>query len=230
MDAVHHASGPITILIAVAVRLYREGLAETLSSRPHFRVEGTVGTALEAQAALRALKPAVVIVDVTLDGGRSTIQALRAESETSHIIAFAVREDVSTIIDLAAAGANGFVTASGSVAELVEAIERVAEGELLCSPRLASQLLRRAAHQINTTEHVAGPALTSREQQVFSLLQQGSSNKEIAATLHIAEATVKNHVHHLLEKLRVGSRGQAAAIGRTPMKVALEPTASRRAV
>jgi len=228
MEAVHHEKAPITILIAVAVRLYREGLAATLNSKQHFRVAGTVGTPLEAQAALRELQPDVVIVDVALDDSRSMIRALRAENDRSHIIAFAVREDVSTIIDYAAAGADGFVTASGSVADLVEAIERVAAGELLCSPRLAAQLLRRAAHQTSAAEHIAGPVLTSREQQVFSLLKQGSSNKEIATTLNIAEATVKNHAHHLLEKLRVGTRGQAAAMGRRPLKAALEQPASPR--
>lgn len=231
MEAVHHADAPITILIAVAVRLYREGLAATLSAKSHFRVEGTVATPLEAQVAIRELQPDVVIVDVALEDGHSLIRTLHAENATSHILAFAVREDISTIIDYAAAGADGFVTASGSVAELVEAIERVAAGELLCSPRIAAQLLRRAAHQANrSAEHIAGPILTSREEQVFSLLKEGSSNKAIATTLNIAEATVKNHVHHVLEKLRVGTRGQAAATGGRQLKVTLEQSASPRRV
>ena len=228
MLASNHAGAAITILIAISVRLYREGLATTLTSKPHFRVESTVGTPLEAQAALRELQPDVVIVDVALDDGPGLIRTLRAENATSHIIAFAVREDVSTIIEYAAAGADGFVTANGSVAELVEAIERVAAGELLCSPRIAAQLLRRAAHQTaRSSEFVASPILTSREEQVFALLKQGQSNKEIASTLNIAEATVKNHVHHVLEKLQVSTRGQAAAATR-PLGVALEPSAARR--
>ena len=225
----NHASAVITILIAISVRLYREGLATTLNSKPHLRVESTVGTPLEAQAALRELQPDVVIVDVALDEGPGLIRALRAANATSHIIAFAVREDVSTIIEYAAAGADGFVTANGSVAELVEAIERVAAGELLCSPRIAAQLLRRAAHQTRRSpDVVAGPILTSREEQVFALLKQGQSNKEIASTLNIAEATVKNHVHHVLEKLQVNTRGQAAAAASRPLGVALAPSAARR--
>jgi two-component system, NarL family, nitrate/nitrite response regulator NarL len=229
MLAPNHAGAAITILIAISVRLYREGLATTLNAKPHFRVESTVGTPLEAQAALRELQPDVVIVDVALDDGPGLIRTLRAANATSHIIAFAVREDVSTIIEYAAAGADGFVTANGSVAELMEAIERVAAGELLCSPRIAAQLLRRAAHQTTrSTSLVAGPILTSREEQVFALLKQGQSNKEIASTLNIAEATVKNHVHHVLEKLQVSTRGQAAAAATRPLGVALEPSAVRR--
>jgi DNA-binding NarL/FixJ family response regulator len=229
MESVNQARAPITILIAVAVRLYREGLAATLNAREHLRVTATAGTPLEAQLAIRDLQPDVVIVDVALDEVRSVMRALRTESAKSHILAFAVREDVTTIIDYAAAGADGFVTANGSVAELVEAIERIAAGELLCSPRIAAQLLRRAAHQTpRAAECGSGPILTSREQQVFLLLRQGRSNKEIATTLHIAEATVKNHVHHVLEKLRVGTRGQAAATGAVPPQAALEQRLSPR--
>jgi DNA-binding NarL/FixJ family response regulator len=231
MDSVNHARAPITILIAVAVRLYREGLAATLNAQPHLRIEGTAGTPLEAQAVVRSLQPDVVIVDVSLEEVLNLMRALRAESSRSRILAFAVREEITTILDYAEAGADGFVTANGSVAELVEAIERTAAGELLCSPRIAAQLLRRAAHHASCpAEHAFGPILTGREQQVFSLLKQGQSNKEIATTLNIAEATVKNHVHHVLEKLQVTTRGQAVATGAPPLKAALEPrTSSRRA-
>lgn len=203
---------PIKVLIAVSVRLYREGLATTLNAQEHLRIEGTVGTPLEAQAAVRRLQPDVVIVDISFEGALNVMRELRVESSKSRILAFAVREDITAILDYAEAGADGFVTANGSVTELVEAIERTAAGELLCSPRIAAQLLRRAAQQTNRAAgHAAGPILTNREQQVFSLVKQGQSNKEIGATLNIAEATVKNHVHHVLQKLQVSTRGRAAA-------------------
>jgi len=194
--------------------LYREGLAAMLNAQGNLRVSGTAGTGLEAQSAVRNLQPDLVIVDVSLDDVFGLMRLLRAESSTTRILAFAVREDISSIVDYAEAGADAFVTPNGSVADLVEAIERTAVGELLCSPRIAAQLLRRAAHQANRlTEDSAAPILTVREQQVFLLMKQAKSNKEIATTLNIAEATVKNHVHHVLEKLHVGSRGQAMATG-----------------
>jgi two-component system nitrate/nitrite response regulator NarL len=228
MAVVTNAREPITILIAVAVRLYRDGLAATLQAQQHLRIAGTAATSLEAQAAVRDLQPDVVVIDVSLEDVRNLMRALRAESPKSHILAFAVREEITTILDYAEAGADGFVTANSSLAELVEAIERTTAGELLCSPRIASQLLRRAAHQPNRSAEAIGPILTSREQQVFSLLKQGRSNKEIGTTLSIAEATVKNHVHHVLEKLQVTTRGQAVAAGLPTLKAALGPrTASR---
>jgi two-component system, NarL family, nitrate/nitrite response regulator NarL len=207
---------PITIIVAVAVRLYREGLASTLEAYTHLRIEGTAATPVDAQAAVCARQPAVIIVDVGLEDVLGLMRTLRALSPNTRIVAFAVREEISAILDYAEAGADGFVTANSSVAELVEAIERTAAGELLCSPRIAAQLLRRAAHRPSLSPDTSSPGLTHREQQVLSLLKQGHSNKEIASALKIAEATVKNHVHHVLEKLQVTTRGQAAASVPTP--------------
>jgi DNA-binding NarL/FixJ family response regulator len=218
---------PITIIVAVAVRLYREGLAATLATQHHFRIKGTAGTPLDTQVAVRALQPTVIIVDVSLEDVLGLMRTLHAESPNSRILAFAVREEIATILDYAEAGADGFVTANGSMADLVEAIERTAAGELMCSPRIAAQLLRRAAHQARRSPEPVDTLLTRREQQVLSLLRQGRSNKEIATVLNIAEATVKNHVHHVLEKLQVATRAQAAAsIVLPPIKAELKPRTS----
>ena len=203
---------PISILIAVAVRLYRDGLAGALSGHKDLRITGTAATSVDAHAAVRVLQPDVVVVDVSLDDALGLMRALRAERPQCHILAFAVQEDISTILEYAQAGADGFVTANGSMVELIEAIERTAAGELLCSPRMAAELLRRATgHLKHQAERDVARVFTIREQQVFSLLKQGRSNKEIAVTLHIAEATVKNHVHHILEKLQVSTRSEVAA-------------------
>jgi two-component system nitrate/nitrite response regulator NarL len=221
---------PIRLLIAVAVRVYRDGLAATLSEQSHLRIDGTAATPLETQRAARELQPDVVIVDVSFQGILDLFRALRVDSEKSRILAFAVEEDLTTILNYVAAGAHGFVTANGSVEELVESVERALIGEALFSPRLAAQLLRQAAHlHGNQAAHAVDRILTSREQQVWSLLKQGRSNKEIARELTIAEATVKNHVHHVLEKLQVSTRGQAAAAGPPLLKATLTPRASHRA-
>ncbi|MGE3512420.1 MAG: LuxR C-terminal-related transcriptional regulator [Vicinamibacterales bacterium] len=213
MEQSGNARRPITLLVAVAVRLYRDGLAAVLQARSHLRIVGAVSTAPEARAISRSLAPDVIIVDVSMDDALALMRAASSESPTSRILAFAVREELDAILDYAHAGADGFVTANGSATELVEAVERTAAGELLCSPRMAAQLLRRAACEANRSDDGAGSGLTGREIQVFSLLKQGRTNKEIAAGLNIAEATVKNHVHHLLEKLHVSTRAQAIASG-----------------
>src|SRR5262245_27028152 len=177
MEANRQSREPITVVVAVAVRLYREGLATTLNAQDHLRILDAAGTFLDARAAICDRQPDVVIVDVGLDDAMDLMRAVRTESAKSRVLAFAVREEITAILSYAEAGADGFVTASSSVAELVEAIERTAAGELLCSPRIAAQLLRRAAHQTAPSPETAGPFLTNREQQVFSLLKQGRSNK-----------------------------------------------------
>jgi two-component system nitrate/nitrite response regulator NarL len=211
METGSQAPQPISVLIAVAVRLYRDGLARALNEQKHLRLAGTVATSLEAQEAVRALQPQVVLIDVAVGDALGLMRTLRAEQPKSRILALAVQEEISSILDYAEAGAHGFVTANGSITDLVKAIESTAAGELLCSPRIAADLLRRATQSTRQQTHpFVGRSFTLREQEVLSLLQEGRSNKEIASALHIAEATVKNHVHHLLEKLQVTTRTQAA--------------------
>jgi len=230
MDTSVEQHRPISVLIAVAVRLYRDGLAMMLSEHKHLRLAGAVATSMDARAAVRELKPDVVVVDVSLDDVLHLMRTLSAEQPKSRMLAFAVQEEISTILEYAEAGADGFVTANGSIAELAEAIELAAAGELLCSPRIAADLLRRAARrEKQQTEQGVARLFTVREQQVFSLLKQGRSNKEIASSLRIAEATVKNHVHHVLEKLQVPNRGQAAAANPSSLRAAIGRSSNYRA-
>jgi DNA-binding NarL/FixJ family response regulator len=208
-----HRDEKIRVLIVIDVRLYREGLAATLRDHERLTVVATAADRAAALDAAREAKPDLVIVDVALADALELMRELRGETPTIRLVAFAVEDDVSAILDCAEAGAAGFVTANASIEELVIALERVYEGELACSPRMAAELLRSAVARKEPPPPPA-PApngLTSRERQVLGCLQQGLSNKEIAASMCIAEATVKNHVHRLLEKLQVSSRWRAAA-------------------
>ena len=220
----------ITIVVAVAVRLYREGLVAVLSAHDRLLVEATAGDAVELRDAAARYRPDVIVLDVSLDDALAVTRGVRADEHHSRILAFAVKEDIGTILDYAEAGADGFVTVNSSADDLVEAIQRVAAGELLCSPRIAAQLLRRAVHHPRPAGAPLSLAdLTHREQQVYSLLKKGRSNKEIGIALCIAEATVKNHVHHLLEKLNVSTRGQAVAAPMHGTTAGLEFPGSSRA-
>lgn len=207
-----------TVLIVVAVRLYREGLVAALRAHPQLAIHETSGAAGEVLARARALQPDVVVVDVSRPGFCELVRSLRADDSSARVLAFAVDQQIDAILEFATAGADAFFDSNGSLAELVEAIERTANGELLCSPRVAAQLFRQAAQQAGRelppgalAAH-ADARLTRRERQVLDLLKQGRSNKEIASQLRIAEATVKNHVHNVLEKMQVSTRGKAAAV------------------
>ena len=115
-----------------------------------------------------------------------------------------VLEDAG-VVDAVRAGAIGYLLKDTDAHELRRAIKAAAAGQVQLSPQAAARLLR----EVRTPEKSAEP-LTERETDVLRLLAQGKSNKEIARTLHIAEQTVKTHVSHLLDKLGVPSRTQAA--------------------
>src|SRR5262245_28521015 len=142
----------------------------------------------------------------------AAVREMAARAPLVKIVALAVREDEQDLVTCAAAGVAGYVTRGASVDDLIQALDGVARGELLCSPQTAATLWRRLAafaRGDGAGEHAN--LLTPREREIGTLLEAGLSNKEIAVRLGIEVATVKNHVHNVLEKLQVHRRAQAAA-------------------
>ena len=202
----------IRVLIVADVRLYREGLAASLVSREQLLVIAACASRADALAQLERLSVDVVVVDMASRESLELIADLRRLRASAKILAFAVEEVTSEILDCAEAGAAGYVTVDASIDELVSAIESIARDELVCPPRIAATLFCHVAGRSERSMRgVERRPLTSRERQVLHLIQEGYSNKEIAQKLNISEPTVKNHVHNLLDKLQVTSRTQAAA-------------------
>lgn len=201
----------LRVFVSADVRLYREGLAAALP-KDRFTLIGTSSTRAEATVQAAHLRPDVLIVDIGMAEAFDLIREIKSDVPSVRVIAFAVDDDLRSVIKCAEAGAAGYVPVSGGIDDLVHVIEHAVGGELLCSPRVAAELFRRVGEhgRQSRLDEAEGPPLTSREHQVLSLLRQRLSNKEIAAALNISEATVKNHVHHLLEKLHVADRAQAA--------------------
>ena len=123
------------------------------------------------------------------------------------------------MLPLAEAGIAGWVTREASVDDLRATVASAAAGEAVFSPRLAASLLRRVA-ALASERRVGAQAtpLTRRQREILALIDEGLSNKEIARRLSIEVATVKNHVHNILEKLEVTRRAEAAALVREPMR------------
>jgi two-component system nitrate/nitrite response regulator NarL len=210
-----HAIG---VIIVADVRLYREGLVASLAGRAHLHVMTASSSREDACARVRELRPDVVVVDIATRESLELIHDLRGEAAPVKVLAFAVEDVTMDILDCAEAGAAGYVTADASVDDLVAAIERIAREELVCSPRIAATLFGRISERAGRWPAGASRTntLTSRERQVLDSIRQGHSNKEIAQKLNIAEPTVKNHVHSLLEKLEVTTRAQAVARATLP--------------
>jgi two-component system, NarL family, nitrate/nitrite response regulator NarL len=204
--------GQLSAVVVASVRLYREGLAEALARMGQVRIVATCAAADAAKAMIDELGPDTAIVDISMPDALDLIRQMRAKAVGTRVIAFGIEEDIWKILDCAKAGAAGYVTANASIDELLSAMRRAVAGELLCTPQVAAELFRCIGEMVDGAGSTdASLPLTPRELQVFGCVQQGLSNKEIAAALSIAESTVKNHVHHLLEKLQVETRGQAAA-------------------
>jgi two-component system, NarL family, nitrate/nitrite response regulator NarL len=202
----------IRLLIVAEVRLYRDGLTEVFTREDDVEVVATAADAGEGLARAAELEPDVALVDLGVHEAVEYARALGAAAPGAKMIALAVREVVDEVVVLAEAGVAGYVTREQSLDELVAAVRSVAAGETLCSPWLAATLLRRVAELAR--DRVASPAaarLTAREREIVALIDDGLSNKEIAARLRIELPTVKNHVHHILEKLDVRRRAEAAA-------------------
>jgi DNA-binding NarL/FixJ family response regulator len=187
-------------------------LAESLCNYEEIDVIGVFGDGNETLARLRELRPSVILLDTTFSGSMDLLRAVVREVPDSYTVALALGETESEIIDWAEAGVSGYVTRDASIAELVMVIERVTRGEVLCSPRVAGSLFRRVSALASEGRTTSPPArLTAREWEIVELINEGLSNKEIAARLVIELATVKNHVHNILAKLNVARRGEAAA-------------------
>jgi len=202
----------IRVLVVAGVRLYREGMAASLRERKEIQVVGMAGSFDEAVTLTMALRPHVIALDVGVDSSLAIIRTIRAECPSSRVVAFALSESDQEILACAEAGVSGYVSTECSIDELVLSIECAARGELRCAPKTAAVLMQRLATLADSPpKPAAAPSLTIREREIASFIEHGLSNKQIAAKLCIEIATVKNHVHNILDKLNVATRGEAAA-------------------
>jgi two-component system nitrate/nitrite response regulator NarL len=199
------------VFILSDVRLYREGLALCLSRQSTLAILGVGDHSAAALAEVIERKPDVIVLDVADPRSFDFAKALRVHLPVVKMVAFAVGDVEQEVLACAAAGFAGYVARDGSEGDLVAAIENAHRGELCCSPRMASVLFNQVAVLSVSHPVAAEPHLTRRERQILEFLARGLSNREIAREMRIGGATVKNHVHNVLEKLRVRRRGEAAA-------------------
>lgn len=203
---------PIRVLIVADIRLYREGLAQLLAREPQFQVVAAVARGDEALALVRQAVPDIALLDLGMPGGVEVMTVVREAAPGVRLVALAVAELDDVVLACAEAGAVGYVPRDASAQDLIAVLRGVACGEALCSPRIAGTLFRRvAALSGSRGSALAHTRLTGREREIVRLVDRGFSNKEIARDLGIEVATVKNHVHNILEKLNVHRRGEAAA-------------------
>jgi two-component system nitrate/nitrite response regulator NarL len=208
---------PVRLLVVDDHTLFRRGLVALLAAEPSLQVVGEAGDAAEAVRKAQALRPDLVLLDNHLPGatGIQALAELKGASPGTKIVLLTVSEDEHDLQAALRAGANGYLLKTIEGDALAPAIQRVMRGEPVISPELLGKLV--AALQAPglsvpppAAPALAGPALSPREQEVLRQIARGASNKAIARSLEIAETTVKIHVQHILRKLGVSSRVQAA--------------------
>ena len=177
---------------------------------------------------IRELDPDVVLLDVHLPdgGGHAVIAQVAPERPGVRFLALSVSDAAEDVIDVIRAGARGYVTKTISGAELVDAINRTADGDAVFSPRLAGFVL----DAFRSGEAAVDPeldTLTAREREVLQLIARGYRYKEIAARLHLSVKTVESHVSAVLRKLQLSSRHELtrwAAERRLDLPVVVRPS------
>jgi two-component system nitrate/nitrite response regulator NarL len=205
----------IRVFVVSNVRLHRDGLAQALLRYGQLEVVGTAPASAEVPEEIREQRPDAVLLDNAIAGGLSMVRAIVEQVPSTKVVVFAVAEADAQVIACAEAGAAAYVPTDASVEDLVVMLESAVRGELMCSPRVAATLFNRLATLASARENWHDrPPLTGREVEIMRLIDQGLSNKEIGRRLSIETATVKNHVHNILEKLHVHRRGEAAAYAR----------------
>jgi DNA-binding NarL/FixJ family response regulator len=201
----------ITATVVSPIRIHRESLVKVLTSIDGVEVIASVRVWQQLATSAIVSEPDVVIVDgVDAEGGPGSIEALAHTFPTSRVLVVGLPE--TEIVSCAEAGMAGYVTPEASTIELAQALEAGMRGELECPARVAASLARRVAVlAADQRGEETSERLTRREIEILSLLSKGFCNKEIASTLCIELATVKNDVHNLLAKLQLRGRAQAGA-------------------
>ena len=204
----------IRVLLADDHTLFRKGLAELLEQRGGVTVVGMAASAREALAMFAQVSPDVVITDLNMppDGGLGLLRDLRREKWAGPILILTVSDAEEDLTAALKAGAQGYLLKDMEPDDVVDAVQRALRGETVIAPALTLKLvnLLQGGGSPATAKADALKQLTAREREILTYLAQGLSNKAIARSLDISHDTVKLHVRHILAKLNLTSRVEAA--------------------
>jgi DNA-binding NarL/FixJ family response regulator len=201
----------LDIVVADDHTLMRHGLCKILESQPDWRVVGQASTGREAVHLVTQVRPDIAILDIgmqQLNGIEATRQIVR-RLPSLHVLILSMHSEEAYITQALQAGARGYLLKDSADVELIRAVTCVATGKSFFSPAVARVMLddyvRHLAHKGIVDRY---DALSEREREIFQLIAEGNSNKEIAELLHVSPTTVETHRGHILQKLDIHSTAE----------------------
>jgi two-component system response regulator DevR len=204
----------LRVLVVDDHEVVRAGLRAVLESEEGIQVIGEAGTTREAVEKAHALKPDVVLLDVRLGeegdvGGIEACRDIRSDLPQTRVLMFSSYGETETVVSSLLAGASGYLMKNVGRSQLISALRAVGQGESLLDPSVTKPVLDRLV-ELSASAKKDDP-LSDREKEVLLLVAKGRTNREIAEALVISEHTARNHVTHILDKLGLSRRSEAAA-------------------
>ena len=202
---------PQSILIVDDHPLFRKGVIQLIQAAPEFRFVGEAASGHEGIALARSLHPDMILLDLNMKdmNGVEVLKALKDEGLDSRIVMLTVSDQAEDLMAALQAGADGYLLKDMEPEDLMHQLAEAARGKITISERL-TQLLVASLRDKSRPTPLAEAGLTEQESRILEQLIDGKSNKLIARDMGIAEGTVKVHVKHLLKKLNLRSRVEAA--------------------
>ncbi len=203
---------PARLVIADDHELARAGLRTMLTGQRGLELVGEAATGREALTLCRRLQPDLALIDVRMpeQDGLATCCAIKQECPATSVILVTMHENPEYLLEALRAGAAGYLLKDLSQRELITAVQGVLRGESMLNKELVIRLLQQLPGETAYQEGLPMGRLSPREREVLQLLAQGQTNREIARNLTVSVSTVKIHVEHILAKLGVSDRTQAA--------------------
>jgi two-component system nitrate/nitrite response regulator NarL len=204
-------STPQTLLIVDDHPLFRKGVIQLIQAAPEFRFVGEAASGGEGIELARRLQPDMILLDLNMKdmNGVEVLKAIKDEGLDARVIMLTVSDQAEDLMAALQAGADGYLLKDMEPEDLMQQLAEAARGKITISERL-TQLLVASLRDKGRPTSIAEAGLTEQESRILDLLVDGKSNKLIARDLGIAEGTVKVHVKHLLKKLNLRSRVEAA--------------------
>ena len=205
----------IRLMIVDDHEVVRLGMRAAIEPEPDIAVVGEASNGAEALAKMSVLAPQVILMDVRMEkmGGIEACREIKSRYPTVHVLMITSYADDDAVFASILAGASGYLLKNVSRAELLRSIRLVASGQSLLDPIMTKQATTRLTTIASGGLHTQAPGdeLTEREREVLALVARGYTNKQIADSLIVSEKTARNHVSHILEKLGLARRSEAAA-------------------